>query len=82
MGCGDNCKMATGDLCRCECDGTNHGILVDTSQKKMDEFIEIIVEIQCPECPGILKHTTPSLWRCKECNKLFTEDDIRGGSGL
>jgi len=43
------------------------------------------VEIQCPECGGMLKRKYPMvsrIWKCSECGKHYTEEDIRERCGI
>lgn len=44
MTCNDKCKYAKGDLCRCVCDGANHGI--KSYDPEDDEKVEIILTFE------------------------------------
>ena len=49
MTCSDKCKYAKGDLCRCDCDGANHGILVEEEPKEVQKTMDIYIMEDAPE---------------------------------
>ena len=50
MVCSDKCRLAKGDLCRCSCDGTNHGIgVVEVKEEKEESGGEIIFSFVDPQ---------------------------------
>lgn len=41
MVCTDKCKYAKGLICKCSCDGENHGILIKRVEEENEEFQEV-----------------------------------------
>lgn len=40
MVCTDKCRFAKGDLCRCSCEGDNHGMGIKPTEEKKEEEVE------------------------------------------
>lgn len=60
------CEYAKGDLCRCECQGEQHGI------KSKEENKETIFNDACPECEAFDPHSYAS-----GCKDMFDNIPLR-----